>query len=63
MRTGIEVARHHAALARRARAVATAIGQDDARRQRGVEQRLTGFGSEVVLAGLNGDLEAHSGDA
>ncbi len=56
---GIELPGNHAALAGGARAVATAIRQDDARGQGGIEHGLAGLDRELMLAGLDDDLEAH----
>ena len=47
------------ALAGGAGAVAAAVGQHDARGQGAVEHGLAGLDRELMLAGLNDDLEAH----
>ncbi|KAG1531562.1 hypothetical protein G6F50_016631 [Rhizopus delemar] len=56
---GVELPGHHFALAGGARAVATAVRQHDAGSQGAVEHGLAGLDRELMLAGLNGDLEAH----
>ncbi|MNI65414.1 hypothetical protein D3C73_1209230 [compost metagenome] len=56
---GVELPGDHFALAGGARAVATAIGQHDACGQGAVEHGLAGLDRELMLAGLDDDLEAH----